>query len=55
MRSRAIQVILVVVLVASAAVAIVALAIGRPDTLWAPGISLIVAVGLLISLSRQAR
>jgi hypothetical protein len=55
MRSRAIQVTLIVVLVASVAVAIVALAIGRPDTLWAPGISLVVAAGLLISLSRQAR
>lgn len=55
MPKRAIRMTLIVVLVASVAVAVVALAIGRPETLWAPVISIVVAAGLLISVSRQTR
>lgn len=47
--------VFVVVFVASVIVALIALLMGRPDTLWAPGISLIVSAGFLISLSRQKR
>lgn len=50
MPNRAIRMSLIVVLVASVAVAVVALAIGRPETLWAPVISIVVAAGLLFSL-----